>query len=307
MENLSLVKPIPITEIDLSLFNIAGYKLFVKREDLIHPFVSGNKFRKLKYNLQAAQKQGHKTLLTFGGAFSNHIAAVAAAGKEMGFKTIGIIRGEELESKIPDNPTLSFAKDCGMQFHFISREAYRAKEEREFNDKLREQFGEYYLLPEGGTNALAVKGCKEILGKKGFSADCICVPVGTGGTMAGLIKASKGNQQVLGFSALKGIFQSSEIAKYTSKVNFKITDSYCLGGYGKIDIDLVRFINEFKEKTNIPLDPVYTGKMMYGIMDLLKKGCFKENSCIFAVHTGGLQGVAGMNQKLKKKNLPIIE
>ncbi|MCZ4317390.1 pyridoxal-phosphate dependent enzyme [Aequorivita viscosa] len=307
MENLLLAKPIPVTEIDLSLFSITRYSLFVKREDLIHPFVSGNKFRKLKYNLQVAQKQGHKTLLTFGGAFSNHIAAVAAAGKEMGFKTIGIIRGEELESKIAKNPTLTFAKDCGMQFHFISREAYRLKEENEFIEELKNQFGDFYLLPEGGTNALAIKGCEEILGEVAFSADSICVPVGTGGTMAGLVKGSNDGQQVLGFSALKGIFQSSEIAKYTSKANFKITDSYCFGGYGKIDIELVRFINEFKEKTNIPLDPVYTGKMMYGIMDLLKKGYFKENSCIFAVHTGGLQGIAGMNQKLKKKNLPLIE
>jgi len=297
----------PLMEIDLSKFGIIGYSLVLKREDLLHPFVSGNKFRKLKYNILAAQEQKYDTLLSFGGAFSNHIAAVAAAGKEFGFKTLGIIRGEELESKIVENPTLSFAQDCGMHLYFVSREAYRSKDESEFLNSLKEQFGDFYILPEGGTNALAVKGCEEILSQENDSFDYICVPVGTGGTIAGLVKASNENQQVIGFSALKGTFQASEIEKYTSKTNFEITDAYCFGGYGKIDVDLIRFINEFKEKTNIPLDPVYTGKMIFGIMDLLKKGHFKENSRIFAVHTGGLQGISGMNQKLKKKNLPIIE
>ncbi|MDP2688455.1 MAG: pyridoxal-phosphate dependent enzyme [Aequorivita sp.] len=296
-----------VDAVDLSAFSLKDFQLSILREDLLHPFVSGNKFRKLKYNIQAAQQQGQETLLTFGGAFSNHISAVAAAGKEVGFKTIGIIRGEELESKISENPTLSFAKACGMELHFVSREAYKAKDEIEFINNLKKQFGEFYLLPEGGTNALAVQGCEEILTETEAAFNYICVPVGTGGTIAGLVKASRRDQNVLGFSALKGTFQSSEVAKYTSKTNFEITDAYCFGGYGKIDADLIRFMNEFKEKTNIPLDPIYTGKMMFGIMDLLKKGYFKENSRIFAVHTGGLQGVAGMNQKLKKKNLPIIE
>lgn len=297
----------PTIAINLAKFHFKDHYLSICREDMLHPFVSGNKFRKLKYNLLAAHEQQHHTLLTFGGAYSNHIAAVAAAGKEFGFNTIGIIRGEELESKISENPTLSFAKACGMELHFVSREAYKAKDEIEFINNLKMQFGEFYLLPEGGTNALAVKGCEEILTETEAAFNYICVSVGTGGTIAGLVKASKEGQHVLGFSALKGTFQSSEVAKYTSKTNFEITDAYCFGGYGKIDIDLIRFMNEFKEKTNIPLDPIYTGKMMFGIMDLLKKGYFKENSRILAVHTGGLQGVAGMNLKLKKKNLPIIE
>jgi 1-aminocyclopropane-1-carboxylate deaminase len=297
----------PLIEIDLSKYGFAGYSLIIKREDLLHPFVSGNKFRKLKYNLKAAQAQNHTTLLTFGGAFSNHIAAVAAAGKELDFKTIGIIRGDELKDKISENPTLSFAHDCGMQLYFVSREVYRSKNDSEFINSLKEQFGNFYVLPEGGTNALAIKGCEEILTETDMSFNYICVSVGTGGTMAGLVKASNDNQQVLGFSVLNGTFQTSKIEKYTSKTNFEITDAYCFGGYGKIDTDLIRFMNGFKNKTNIPLDPVYTGKMMFGIMDLLKKGYFKENSRIFAVHTGGLQGIEGMNQKLKKKNLPIIE
>lgn len=296
-----------ITNISLAPFGLDAFYLNVVREDMLHHFVSGNKFRKLKYNIVAAEDNGFSTLLTFGGAFSNHIAAVAAAGKELNFKTIGIIRGEELESKIFENATLSFAQDCGMQLYFISREAYRQKTETNFINHLKKQFGDIYILPEGGTNVLAVQGCEEILENVSENADYICVPVGTGGTMAGLVKASRKDQQVLGFSALKGTFQSEEIEKYTSKTNFSITDAYCFGGYGKIDADLIRFINKFKRETNIPLDPIYTGKMMFGIVDLLKKGHFKENSRIFAIHTGGLQGIAGMNQKLKKKNLPIIE
>ncbi|SDW47269.1 1-aminocyclopropane-1-carboxylate deaminase/D-cysteine desulfhydrase [Aequorivita viscosa] len=307
MQTLWQNKSITTEKIDLSAFGINDCSLYLRREDLLHPFVSGNKFRKLKYNIEAAQLQKHDTLLTFGGAFSNHIAAVAAAGKELGLKTIGIIRGEELKGKVDENPTLSFAQNCGMQLHFASRELYREKESLKFKDDLRKLFGDFYLLPEGGTNSLAIKGCEEILKKEDAVYDYICVPVGTGGTISGLINASKHNQTVLGFSALKGTFQTSEISKHTSKMNFEIIDSYCFGGYGKIDIDLVRFINEFRLKTRIPLDPVYTGKMIYGILDLLKKGYFMENSCILAVHTGGLQGVPGMNKLLLKKQLPLIE
>lgn len=298
---------LPVAKIDLSDFGVENQELYLKREDLIHPFISGNKFRKLKYNVSTARDMGKDVLLTFGGAYSNHILAVAAAGKEFGFKTIGIIRGEEVHDKISQNPTLSFSQEYGMQLHFVSREEYRRKSEKEFVEKLRRRFGDFYLIPEGGTNELAVKGCEEILDPDHKNCDYICVPVGTGGTMAGLIRASGEGQAVLGFSALKGDFHSSEIEKYTSRKNYRITDSYCFGGYGKIDSTLVRFINEFHRKTQIQLDPLYTGKMVYGIVDLLKKGCFNKNSRIFAIHTGGLQGIAGMNKVLLRKKLPIIE
>ncbi len=294
-------------KIDLSHFGIKDCFFYLKREDLIHPAISGNKFRKLKYNILAAQEGQKDTLLTFGGAYSNHISAVAAVGKKFGFKTIGIIRGEELWDKISQNPTLSFARACGMKFEFVSREMYRQKEELEYVAQLSNKFGNFYLIPEGGTNELAVKGCEEIIKDEEGIYDYICVPVGTGGTMAGLVKSSTPNQTVIGFSALKGSFQSAEIEKYTSKTNYKIIDSYCFGGYGKIDLDLIRFINEFRRKTQIQLDPLYTGKMIYGIVDLYKKGHFNKNSRIFAVHTGGLQGIAGMNQVLLRKNLPLIE
>jgi 1-aminocyclopropane-1-carboxylate deaminase len=281
-------------------------QLYIKREDKIHPFVSGNKYRKLKYNLVEAQKQGFDTLLTFGGAFSNHIAAVASAGKIMGFKTIGVIRGEELGSKIPENATLSFAQRNGMRFKFISRELYRKKTSKKVLNELHEAFGNFYLVPEGGTNKLAVKGCEEILTEFDKTFDYVCTAIGTGGTISGLINCSKPSQQVLGFPALKGNFLQEDISKFVTQNNWKLVTDYHFGGYAKINEELVVFINRFKKDFGIPLDPVYTGKMMFGVMDLIQKGYFPEHSKILAIHTGGLQGIAGMNSVLKKKNLPII-
>jgi len=302
-ENQLHIKTEPISFPDLLNH---GVTLSMKREDTIHPLVSGNKFRKLKYNLFQAKKLDYQCLLTFGGAFSNHISAVAAAGKEYGFKTIGVIRGDELSDKISENPTLAYAQSCGMQMKFVSREEYKNKLDKDFIERLQETYGRFYLLPEGGTNTLAVKGCEEILTEADEMYDYICASVGTGGTLAGIINASYTHQDIIGFSALKGAFQTSEISKYTKKENYKIIDDYCFGGYAKIDLQLVRFINEFHQSTGIPLDPVYTGKMIFGIIELIKNGYFKENSRILAVHTGGLQGIAGMNKKLKKKNLPQI-
>ncbi|GHC56688.1 1-aminocyclopropane-1-carboxylate deaminase/D-cysteine desulfhydrase [Ulvibacter litoralis] len=289
----------------VAVLNSNNVSVSILREDKIHPFVSGNKYRKLFYNIKKAEKKEVKTLLTFGGAYSNHIAAVAAAGKVCGFHTIGVIRGEEL-ANLPKNETLAFAEANGMQLHYVSREEYRLKEGELYLEKLKNRFGNLYIIPEGGTNTLAVKGCETILSEATKMYDYICVSVGTGGTISGLINASEAHQTVLGFSALKGTFQKEIIQKYTSKNNYNLIDDYCFGGYAKIDSELIRFINTFKEDTQIPLDPIYTGKMMFGVFDLLKKGYFKENSRILAVHTGGLQGIAGMNQLLKKKNLPQI-
>jgi 1-aminocyclopropane-1-carboxylate deaminase len=296
---------------DLEIINsksifLGSHSLTMLREDQIHPIVSGNKFRKLKYNLLAAKEDNMNTLLTFGGAYSNHIAAVAAVGKEFGFKTIGIIRGEEIADKVDENPTLSLAMAHGMQLEFISRDSYRDKNKSFFIDELKMKYGDFYFIPEGGTNSLAVKGCAEILSEITINYDYICVAVGTGGTIAGIINASQAEQTIIGFSALKGNFQKKEVLKYTNKRNFEITDRYCFGGYAKIDTGLVRFINEFYLLTNIPLDPVYTGKMMYGILNLIKREEFNKNSRILAVHTGGLQGISGMNKELLKRNLPQI-
>jgi len=281
--------------------------LYIKREDLLHPIISGNKFRKLKYNLEEAKQQNKKTLLTFGGAFSNHILAVAGAGAEFGFNTIGVIRGEELENNINDNPTLSQAKDFGMQFHFVSRDLYREKETHSFILQLQDKYGDFYFLPEGGTNFLAIKGCEEILTveDKTFFTHVVC-STGTGGTFSGLVNSSTENQQLIGFSSLKGAFLSDVIRNFVTKSNWIINDDYHFGGYGKVNCELIQFLNAFYKQTKIPLDPIYTGKMVYGVMDLIEKDFFPPNAKILMIHTGGLQGVKGMNLALQKKNKEII-
>lgn len=299
---IALVQEIPLK-------NKKGIQLFIKREDLLHLHISGNKYRKLFYNLQEAKQQHKTTLLTFGGAFSNHISATAYAGQLHGFKTIGVIRGEELEEKIQDNPTLLFAQQQGMQFYFVTREVYRNTSSEEFIEELKTKFGNFYLIPEGGTNDLAVKGCEEILNADDQRFDYICSSVGTGGTISGLINASKTHQKVLGFPALKGNFLHSEITKFVnkSKNNWQLITDYHFGGYAKLSKELIAFINNFKSNYNIPLDPIYTSKLMYGIFDMIRTNKFEDNSKILAIHTGGLQGIAGMNKVLKSRDLPLID
>lgn len=283
-----------------------GITLEIKREDLLHPFVSGNKFRKLKYNVLQAKAENQSVLLTFGGAFSNHIAAVAYAGKEQGFETIGIIRGDELRDKISDNPTLSFAQECGMRFEFVTREVYRHKAEAAFIAQLQAKFGSFYLVPEGGTNDLAVKGCEEILNDLDADFDFVCCAVGTGGTISGLINSALPHQKVLGFPALKGDFLQNEIRKFVTNKNWELITDYHFGGYGKVTDELIDWINSFFLQTQIPIDPIYTGKMAFGVVDLIHRNFFPPKSKILMIHTGGLQGIAGMNIQLKNKHKPII-
>jgi len=284
----------------------------MKREDLIHPFISGNKYRKLKYNIYQAIEKKKKSLLTFGGAYSNHISAVAFAGNEYGFNTIGIIRGDELGNNLPNtleqNITLKLAAQHRMQFKFVSRTDYRLKHTLGFISQLKKEFGDFYLIPEGGTNSLAIKGCEEILKPADKEFDFICCSIGTGGTISGLINSAEANQKILGFPALKGDFLQKEIEKYTiQNKNWSLINNYHFGGFGKINEDLIHFINFFKEETTISLDPIYTGKMMYGIVDMIKKGLFKKGTKILAIHTGGLQGILGMNKRLRQKKLPLIQ
>jgi len=282
-------------------------QLFIKREDEIHPLVSGNKFRKLKYNLKAAKQNKTKTLLTFGGAFSNHILATAVAGKLQNFKTIGVIRGDELgqdlSKTLATNSTLSAAYEHGMKFEFISREKYRDKMSSDFLQKLELKYGDFYTLPEGGTNALAVKGCEEILTSDDNEFDYICSCVGTGGTIAGIINSIEAPQKVIGFPALKGDFLIKEIQQYCrGQKNWQLVSDYHFGGYGKYSDELIHFINRFKEDTTIPLDPIYTGKMMFGVLDMIKKNSFPKGSKILIIHSGGIQGIEGFNHRLKRKN-----
>lgn len=298
---------IPYQTLSCPLFRIRNITLSIKREDSIHPLISGNKYRKLKYNLEEAKKQGQHTLLTFGGAFSNHIAAVAYAGYSHGLQTIGVIRGEELKKKWQNNPTLRQAHRHGMQFHFVSRSAYSNKESTAFLQQLKASFGEFYLLPEGGSNALAVRGCEEIIAPCDAQFDYICCSVGTGATLAGISNAAQPHQTVLGFTALKSDFVKRDILKFTDNTNWTLVMDYHFGGYAKVSKPLVAFINTFKKKTGIPLEPIYTGKMLFGIVDLVKKVFFARDSRILAIHTGGLQGIQGMNQVLKQKNLPVLD
>jgi 1-aminocyclopropane-1-carboxylate deaminase len=288
-----------------------GVSIYMKREDQIHPFISGNKYRKLKYNILKADELNKQTLLTFGGAYSNHISAVAFAGKEFDFNTIGIIRGDELgqdlDKTLNQNITLHLAHEHGMIFKFVSRSDYRSKHTDEFIEDLKKEFGDFYLVPEGGTNKLAVKGCEEILKPEDDAFDMICCAIGTGGTISGLINSEKKDQKVLGFPALKEDFLHKEIEKWTIEdKSWSLIRDYHFGGFGKVNSELITFINNFKEETSIPLDPIYTGKMMYGIVDMIKKGNFKKGTKILAIHTGGLQGIEGMNSRLEKKNLELI-
>ena len=294
--------------IDLNSFmkNDGSAILSVKREDLHGDGISGNKLRKLKYNVEKAIANGYTTILTFGGAYSNHILAASYIKKKYGINVIGVVRGEELIDKIKENPTLRKAQENGMEFHFVSREKYRNKMSPDFLGELKDEFGDFYLLPEGGTNELAIKGCEEILIAEDENYDYICCAVGTGGTIAGLINASKKNQKVIGFSALKGDFLKGEVDTLVTKSNWEIQTDYHFGGYAKITTELVSFINDFKSESGVLLDPIYNGKMMYGIFDLMKKGYFSKNTSILAIHTGGLQAIEGMNMILQKKGMPLI-
>lgn len=270
--------------------------LFLKRDDLLHPLVSGNKWRKLKYNILAAREQEHTTLLTFGGAYSNHIYATAAAGQVFGFRTIGVVRGEELAGK-PLNDTLRFCQEAGMHLHFVSRDAYRRKDTPDFLAELIQQVGACYVIPEGGTNDLAVQGTAEIIpeivAQLGYVPDFVCCPVGTGGTMSGLVQSAPIQTDVLGFVVLKGFGPGSFPAtRFTNE-----QPGYCshlfhyhIGGYAKTTPELLTFIRAFEQKNGVLMEQVYTGKMLWGIYDLARQGYFPAGAAVVAVHTGGLQG-----------------
>ncbi|HEB63125.1 MAG TPA: 1-aminocyclopropane-1-carboxylate deaminase/D-cysteine desulfhydrase [Gammaproteobacteria bacterium] len=284
----------PLQKIEDKILDKAGVRLLIKREDQVHPVISGNKWHKLKYNLEVAQAQGHDKLLSFGGAYSNHIHALAGAGKAYNFNTIGMIRGEAYN---PLNPTLQFAIDQGMQLHYLSRSDYRHKYEPEILDQLKERFGEFYLIPEGGSNALAVKGCREIIADINVPFDVITSPCGTGGTLAGLIAGLECKKKAVGFAVLKGAhFLQDDIAQLLRDANepgfenWEVNLDYHFGGYAKTKPELLSFIDEFEAQHNIPLEPIYTGKMMYGLFDLIRQGKFPRGTIIVAIHTGGLQG-----------------
>ena len=295
--------PTPLEYITSKKLEKKNIQLWIKRDDLTHPLVQGNKWRKLKYNLSEFKKSQKKYLLTFGGAYSNHLYATAAAGQLFEIPTIGIIRGEKT---MPLNSTLAFAEGAGMQLHFVDRKTYRLKEK--LLSTLNIPLKDCYVLPEGGTNQLAIKGCEElgneILDQMELPPDFVLVGCGTGGTVAGLISSIPLPTKVIGFSALKGDFISKDVQnllqQFSPQINhssYSIQTGYHFGGYAKHTPVLLGFINEFKQKHNIQLEPIYTGKMFYGIFDLIEKDFFPEGSKIVAIHTGGLQGLDGFRER----------
>ncbi|MBI3772054.1 MAG: 1-aminocyclopropane-1-carboxylate deaminase/D-cysteine desulfhydrase [Gammaproteobacteria bacterium] len=290
-------EPLPLQKISESWFERFDIRLWMLRADLVHPIVSGNKWFKLKYNLQTAQVAGHDTLLSFGGAYSNHIHALAYAGRKLGFKTIGVIRGEAHEFL---NPTLQFATEQGMQLMYLDRVSFRRKYEPELVRKLHDCFGDFYLVPEGGSNALAVLGCRELVSEINEPFDVLACACGTGGTLAGIISGLEGHHQALGLAVLKGgDFLRDEVRGLLREAggavheNWTINHDYHLGGYARMPLALEQFIRGFDVRHGIRLDPVYTGKLMFGLYDLIAKGGFKRGTTIVALHSGGLQGGEG--------------
>jgi 1-aminocyclopropane-1-carboxylate deaminase len=288
---IDLRLPSPLEELRDDRITAAGLRLFLKREDLISPDIPGNKWRKLKYNLEAARKHGDRALLTFGGAYSNHIRATAAAGYYFGFETVGVIRGEE---HLPLNPSLDYAVRHGMRLAYLDRAAYRQKMGADVIAMLHRRFGKFYLLPEGGSNADALRGCAEIPGEIDRRFDLACCPCGTGGTLAGLARGLGPGQRALGFSVLKGgEFLTREVAALQREAfgavrgNWSIEYGFHFGGFARRSAALGAFITDFEERHALTLDWVYVAKMMYGIFTLAQQGRFPAGSTIVAVITGG--------------------
>ncbi|AFY48518.1 1-aminocyclopropane-1-carboxylate deaminase [Nostoc sp. PCC 7524] len=310
-----LHSPIPTQQINSEIANCAGVEMYVLRLDLMHPWVNGNKWFKLKYNLLAAKEENFTTLLTFGGAYSNHIYATAAAGNLFGFRTIGVIRGEE---RLPLNPTLSFAVQQGMQLMYVDRETYRQRHTPELHAQLRQRFGEVFMIPEGGCNLNGVRGCTEILAEVTAIFNTVCMACGTATTLIGLTLASPSAKKILGFPVLKnGEFLKQDInnlltqylasglpAPSLTPTPWELICNYHFGGYAKVNDHLLAFSQEFTQTYGIPLDYVYTAKMFYGVIDLIQQGFFARGDRLLLIHTGGLQGNLGMRERLK--NLPVL-
>ncbi len=284
---------------------INGISITIKREDKLHPLVSGNKFRKLKYNFAHYKRINASGVATFGGAFSNHLAATAAAGKLAGLPTMGFVRGEELAKKTR-NPTLAFCEAQGMKLTFLSRGEYQQKEEAAIVQQLIQE-NNYELLAEGGTNDLAIKGCEEILLPEDREFDTIAVTMGTGGTFMGLLNSCFPQQHLLGFDVVKDQKVQKWVAKtVAANKNYTLLDVPKAGAYGKASNELIDFINTFYQEHKILLDPIYTGKLLFGIFALIKQDKWRWGKNILIIHTGGIQGIAGFNQQQELKGKPLI-
>ncbi|WP_329429011.1 pyridoxal-phosphate dependent enzyme [Streptosporangium sp. NBC_01495] len=283
----------PLVELDDPRLARAGVRVILKRDDLIHPLLPGNKWRKLKYNLARAAELGHETLLTFGGAYSNHVRAVAAAGARFGFRTVGVIRGEE---HLPLNEVLAFAAGAGMRLVYLDRATYRVKDTAPVVEELRREFGRFYLLPEGGSNEQAVRGCAELPGEIGVPFDVVCCPVGTGGTLAGIAAGLATGQRALGFSVLRGgrfladVVAGLQVATYGEvSANWTVECDFHAGGYARRGPELDAFADDFAHRHGMSLDRVYVAKMMWGVFTLVERGVFPGDTTVVAVVTGPMK------------------
>ena len=280
----------------LKLEEIGGdFEIFLKREDQVHAEISGNKWRKLKYNLQYAKAKAYKTLLTFGGAYSNHLAAVAAAGHQFGFQTHGIVRGDEYKNHTL-NPTLRYCKQMGMVLHFISRSLYRDKEQALSTVVIQDK--QPYIIPEGGTNALAIKGCAEILTTAANTFDAFAVAVGTGGTMAGLIESTHDHQHVVGFQVVKDNEIPSRIRTFVNNDRWSLVPTHAEIGFAKTPKSLIDFAHRVANQTGVILDPLYTAPMLWHLIRIWKENRWNFGNRLLAIHTGGYQSIKGVNQRL---------
>jgi 1-aminocyclopropane-1-carboxylate deaminase/D-cysteine desulfhydrase-like pyridoxal-dependent ACC family enzyme len=286
--------PSPLQEIEDAPFARRGIRLLLKRDDLIHPDLPGNKWRKLAPNLRAAAAAGDRTLLTFGGAYSNHLRATAAAGRLLGFATIGVVRGEELAGA-PLNPSLARCAADGMRLHFLDRAGYRRKDGPEVLGALRDRFGAFRLIPEGGSNSLAVQGCTELGRELRGAAGTVAVACGTGGTLAGLAAGLGPGQRALGFPVLKGgrphfLQEAVERLQHAAfggpRGDWRLADRFHCGGYARRTPELDAFADAFEDRHGLPLERLYVAKMLLGLTTLAGEGAFAPGSTVAAVITG---------------------
>ena len=283
--------PSPLQPVADERFARRGLTLLLKRDDLIHPRLPGNKWRKLVPNLRQAAAEGHHTLLTFGGAYSNHLRATAAAGRLLGFRTIGVVRGEELAGR-PLNPSLARCAADGMRLHFVDRATYRRRREPRLLAELRERFGAFFAVPEGGSSAAGVRGCVELGRELRGRADVVAVACGTGGTLAGLA-AGLGEARAQGFAVLRGGFLPAEVRRLQQAAfggprgRWTVEDGFHWGGFARGGPELEAFAEDFAARHGLPeLERVYVAKMLYGLTALAERGAYPPGTRLVAVITG---------------------
>lgn len=289
--------PSPLEAISHPLLRQYDVQLWCKRDDLIHPTISGNKWRKLKYQLQHAREQGMQHLLSFGGAYSNHIHALAAAGSQSGLRTTGIIRGE---AEAVSNSTLSAAKGWGMDLIFVDRQSYRRRQDPDWLAQFTAS--DTLIVPEGGSSPLAIPGVAELVDEVPFSPDLWVLPCASGGTLAGLIAGKRDREQILAIAVLKGAnFIADEVCRLhpaaASTPGWQIALDHHDGGYAKFSPALWQWVQDFSAETGLPLEPIYSGKAMWGLFRELAAGRIPRGSKIVFIHTGGMQGLAGLKEQ----------